>query len=233
MQIKILVYANKFARLQLLVKKGNPKHIQDWSDLVRDDVKVVFANPKTSANGRFAYLSALAYAEQHYDDPQDFMLRLLRNVPVLEAGARSASISFTQRNIGDVLIAPENEAALAAKTLGENSFEVVYPSITAYTPIYVAEVNKNTQADGLHQLSYDYLSYLWSPQAQELAAKNYFRPTDKKIIAKTTALFPEVNQFDVNQRFGSWDTINTKHFVDNGLFDRLYVSAQRADKVNK
>ena len=217
----------------LLVKKGNPKHIQDWSDLVRDDVKVVFANPKTSANGRFAYLSALAYAEQHSQQPQDFMRRLLKNVPVLEAGARSASISFTQRNIGDVLIAPENEAALAAKTLGENSFEVVYPSITTYTPIYVAEVNKNTQVDGLHQLSYDYLSYLWSPQAQELAAQNYFRPTDKKIIAKTTALFPEVNQFDVNQRFGSWDTINTKHFVDNGLFDRLYVSAQRADKVNK
>ena len=110
---------------------------------------------------------------------------------------------------------------------------MVYPSITAYTPIYVVEVNKNTQADGLHQLSHDYLSYLWSPQAQELAAQNYFRPTDKKIIAKTTALFPEVNQFDVNQRFGSWDTINTKHFVDNGLFDRLYISAQRADKVNK
>lgn len=217
----------------LLVKKGNPKHIQDWSDLIRDDVKVVFANPKTSANGRFAYLSALAYAEQHSDKPQDFMLRLLRNMPVLEAGARSASISFTQRNIGDVLIAPENEAALAAKTLGENSFEVVYPSITAYTPIYVAEVNKNTQTDGLHQLSHDYLSYLWSPQAQELAAQNYFRPTDKKIIAKTTALFPEVNQFDVNQRFGSWEAINTKYFVDNSLFDRLYISAQRADKVNK
>ena len=217
----------------LLVRKGNPKHIQDWSDLVRDDVKVVFANPKTSANGRFAYLSALAYAKQYSDKPQDFMLRLLRNVPVLEAGARSASISFTQRNIGDVLIAPENEAALAAKTLGENSVEVVYPSITAYTPIYVAEVNKNTQADGLNQLSHDYLSYLWSPQAQELAAQNYFRPTDKKIIAKTTALFPEVNQFDVNQRFGSWEAINTKHFVDNGLFDRLYISAQRADKVNK
>ena len=110
---------------------------------------------------------------------------------------------------------------------------MVDPSITAYTPIYVAEVNKNTEADGLHQLSRDYLSYLWSLPAQELAAKNYFRPTDKKIIAKTTAVFPEVNQFDVNQRFGSWDAINTQHFVDNGLFDRLYVSAQRADKVNK
>ena len=110
---------------------------------------------------------------------------------------------------------------------------MVYPSITAYTPIYVAEVNKNTQADDLHQLSRDYLSYLWSISAQELAAQNYFRPTNKKIIAETTALFPEVNQFDVNQRFGSWDEINTKHFVDNGLFDRLYISAQHADKVNK
>ena len=105
--------------------------------------------------------------------------------------------------------------------------------VSFQTAYHLYPLNKNTQADGLHQLSRDYLSYLWSLPAQELAAKNYFRPTDKKIIAKTTALFPEVNQFDVNQRFGSWDEINTKHFVDNGLFDRLYISAQRADKVNK
>lgn len=211
----------------LLVKKGNPKGIHDWSDLVRDDVKVVFANPKTSANGRFAYLSALAYAEQHSDAPQVFMQQLLANVPLLEAGARSASISFTQRNIGDVLIAPENEAALAAKTLGKDSFEVVYPSISAYTPIYVAEVTKNTQADGLGQMAQNYLRYLWSPKAQRLAAKNYFRPTDPQVIQETAGQFPSVATFDVNQVFGSWDSINQTHFVDNGLFDRLYIAAQQ------
>lgn len=212
----------------LLVKKGNPKQIKDWADLTRADVKVVFANPKTSANGRFAYLSAFAYAEQNTMDPQAFMMDLLKNVPVLEAGARSASIAFTQRNIGDVLIAPENEAALAAKTLGKESFEVIYPSITAYTPVYVAEVNKNTAQDGLHQQAHAYLANLWSESAQQLAADNFFRPTDVKTLAKMTALFPKVNSFDVNETFGDWEQINRTHFIDNALFDRLYVKAQQA-----
>lgn len=211
----------------LLVKKGNPKQIHDWADLVRDDVKVVFANPKTSANGRFAYLSALAYAQQT-ENQEAFMVKLLKNVPVLEAGARSASIAFTQRNIGDVLIAPENEAALAAKTLGAESFEVVYPSLTAYTPVYVAEVNKNTAQDGLHSQTHAYLANLWSESAQQLAAENFFRPTNAKILEKTTALFPRVATFDVNKTFGSWDEINQTHFIDNALFDRLYVRAQQA-----
>lgn len=210
----------------LLVKKGNPKQIHDWADLVRDDVKVVFANPKTSANGRFAYLSALAYAQQT-ENQEAFMVKLLRNVPVLEAGARSASIAFTQRNIGDVLIAPENEAALAAKTLGTESFEVVYPSLTAYTPVYVAEVNKNTTQDGLHSQAHAYLANLWSEPAQQLAAENFFRPTHAKILEKMTALFPRVATFDVNKTFGSWDEINQTHFIDNALFDRLYVRAQQ------
>lgn len=214
----------------LLVKKGNPKQIHDWADLVRTDVKVVFANPKTSANGRFAYLSALAYAQQQSENPQNFMVNLLNNVPVLEAGARSASIAFTQRNIGDVLIAPENEAALAAKTLGAESFEVVYPSITAYTPVYVAEVNKNTAQDGLHSQAHAYLENLWSEQAQQLAVDNFFRPTNAKILEKTTALFPKVASFDVNKTFGSWNEINQTHFIDNALFDRLYVQAQQATR---
>lgn len=213
----------------LLVKKGNPKQIHDWADLVRDDVKVVFANPKTSANGRFAYLSALAYAQQT-ENQEAFMVKLLKNVPVLEAGARSASIAFTQRNIGDVLIAPENEAALAAKTLGTESFEVIYPSLTAYTPVYVAEVNKNTAQDGLHSQAAAYLANLWSEPAQQLAAENFFRPTNAKILEKTTALFPRVATFDVNKTFGSWDEINQTHFIDNALFDRLYVRAQQASR---
>lgn len=211
----------------LLVKKDNPKQIHDWSDLIRPDVKVVFANPKTSANGRFAYLSALAYANQQGKDPEDFMVALLKNVPVLEAGARSASIAFTQRNIGDVLIAPENEAALAAQTFGNDSFEVIYPSLTAYTPVYVAEVSKNTAQDGLHSQAHVYLANLWSEPAQQLAAENFFRPTNAKILEKTTALFPKVASFDVNKTFGSWDEINQTHFIDNALFDRWYLAAQQ------
>lgn len=213
----------------LLVKKGNPKQIYDWSDLVRENVKVIFANPKTSANGRFAYLSAFAYAERAFSDEQqvhDFMRRLLRNVPVLEAGARGATISFTKRNLGDVLIAPENEAALAAQAFGADSFEVIYPSYSAYTPVLVAEVNKNTAMNGTQQQARAYLRYLWSEPAQELAAKKYFRPSNEKIFKKYTALFPSVETFDVNEKFGNWQTINQRHFVDNALFDRLYIAAQ-------
>ncbi|HBO39068.1 MAG TPA: sulfate ABC transporter substrate-binding protein [Pasteurellaceae bacterium] len=213
----------------LLVRKGNPKHIYDWSDLVRDDVKVIFANPKTSANGRFAYLSALSYAEQKFTDEQqvhNFIRRLLHNVPVLEAGARGATISFTQRNLGDVLIAPENEAALAAQALGNDSFEVVYPSYTAYAPVLVAEVNKNTAINGTHQQAQAYLRYLWSEEAQELAANKYFRPSDEKILKKYASVFPKVKTFDVNEKFGDWSTINQRHFADNALFDRLYIAAQ-------
>ncbi|MGC7559616.1 sulfate ABC transporter substrate-binding protein [Pasteurella sp. PK-2025] len=210
-----------------LVKKGNPKQIRDWMDLVRDDVKVIFANPKTSANGRFAYLSAWAYAQQFQNTQQThaFMQKLLGNVPVLEAGARAATISFTQRQLGDVLIAPENEAALAAQALGEGSFSVVYPSLTAYTPVFVAET-RHTKENDTQQISQAYLQGLWSEQAQELAARHYFRPTNEKTLNKFTALFPPVNSFDVNEKFGDWATINQTHFVDNALFDQLYIKAQ-------
>ncbi|VTU08190.1 sulfate ABC transporter periplasmic sulfate-binding protein [Actinobacillus porcinus] len=215
-----------------LVNKGNPKAIRDWADLARDDVKVIFANPKTSANGRFAYLSVLAYAQQQFQDQaqvNDFMQKVLANVPVLEAGARGATISFTQRKLGDVLIAPENEAALAAKALGQDSFEVVYPSLTAYTPVLVAETT-NTQLNGTHALSQAYLQGLWSEQAQELAAKNYFRPSNPKTLQKFTALFPPVKTFDVNETFGDWTKINREHFADNAGFDQLYIKAQGAKK---
>ncbi|SEQ82999.1 sulfate ABC transporter substrate-binding protein [Basfia succiniciproducens] len=215
-----------------LVKKGNPKNIHDWHDLIRDDVSVIFANPKTSANGRFAYLSAYAYAKAQGDEQQAqaFMKKILARVPVLESGARGASISFTQRNLGDVLIAPENEAALAAKALGENSFSVIYPSYTAYTPVYVAEVNANTKINGTHEQAQAYLRNLWSEAAQELAVKHHFRPTNEKILQKSTALFPPVNSFDVNQVFGDWAIINQTHFADNALFDQLYIAAQHKDK---
>lgn len=218
-----------------LVRKGNPKGIRDWADLAREDVSTIFANPKTSANGRYAYLAALAYAKRQFGNEQQayrFIEKMLRNVPVLEAGARGATISFTQRNLGDVLIAPENEAALAAQSLGRDSFEVVYPGLTAYTPVLVAEVNQNTKLNGTHEQVRAYLQGLWSEAAQQLAAKNYFRPSDKKTLQNLTALFPEIETFDVNDIFGDWATINRVHFADNALFDRLYIHAQQQKGTN-
>ncbi len=218
--------------LVFLVRKGNPKQIQDWQDLTRDDVSVIFANPKTSANGRFAYLNALAFAEEQYQNlevQQQFMQKLLANLPVLEAGARGATIAFTQRNLGDVLITPENEAALAAKALGSD-FDVIYPSISAESPVFVAEVSKNTSRRNTHKLAQQYLADLWLPENQQLAADNYFRPSDEKTLKNNTALFPEVKTFDINERFGDWKKINAEHFVDNGRFDRLYIQAQQENK---
>lgn len=219
-----------------LVRKGNPKRIRDWADLARDDVSTIFANPKTSANGRYAYLAVLAYAQRQFGNERQvhrFIEKMLRNVPVLEAGARGATISFTQRNLGDVLIAPENEAALAAQTLGRDSFEVVYPGLTAYAPVLVAEVNQNTRLNGTHEQVRAYLQGLWSEEAQQLAAKNHFRPRDKKTLQNLTALFPEVETFDVNEKFGDWTTINRLHFADNALFDRLYIRAQQNAQQQK
>ncbi|URL06085.1 sulfate ABC transporter substrate-binding protein [Avibacterium sp. 21-595] len=210
-----------------LVKKGNPKQIRDWQDLTRNDVRVVFANPKTSANGRFAYLAAYSYAKQAFSGEAqqlDFIRRLLRNVPVLEAGARSATMVFTQRHFGDVLITPENEAALAAQRLDTQGFSVIYPSLTLYTPVLVAETT-NTKINGTHKLAQTYLQGLWSEQGQELAAQHHFRPSNAKIAQKFTALFPKVNALDVNEQFGDWATINQQHFADNALFDQLYFQA--------
>ncbi|ABR75044.1 sulfate ABC transporter substrate-binding protein [Actinobacillus succinogenes] len=219
-----------------LVRKGNPKNIRDWADLARHDVSTIFANPKTSANGRYAYLAALAYARQRFGDERQvhgFIEKMLRNIPVLEAGARGATISFTRRNLGDVLIAPENEAALAVQTLGRDDFELVYPGLTAYTPVLVAEVNQNSKINGTREQVQAYLRGLWSAEAQQLAAKNHFRPSDKKILKNLTALFPEIETFDVNEKFGDWTTINRMHFADNALFDRLYIQAQQNAQQQK
>lgn len=209
----------------LLVQKGNPKQIKDWDDLVRDDVSVIFANPKTSANGRFAYLAALAYAQQHFstvEQQQQFLQKLLANVPILEAGARGATITFTQRHIGDVLITPENEAAMAAQALGQESFDIVYPSLSLYTPVFVAEVQANTQLNNNTTLAQDYLATLWSEPAQQLAAKHYFRPHHPQVFAQYQQQFPNLPLVDIEQTFGDWQHINEVHFFDNGWFDRLY-----------
>ncbi|KGQ71309.1 hypothetical protein OA57_01920 [Chelonobacter oris] len=210
-----------------LVRKGNPKRIRDWDDLAREDVGVIFANPKTSGNGRYAYLSALGYARRHYVDQAQidgFMRRLLKNIPVFDAGARAASITFTQRMVGDVLVTPENEAGLAAHALGSDQFEVVYPSYSARADVFVAEVGRNTAKHQNSRTAQDFIASLWQAPAQRIAAENYFRPSDPQILAEYSVRFPDVETFHVNRLFGDWQTINQQHFVDGGLFDQLYLS---------
>ncbi|MGR6981814.1 sulfate ABC transporter substrate-binding protein [Testudinibacter sp. P27/CKL/0425] len=209
-----------------LVRKGNPKQITDWDDLAAENISVVFANPKTSGNGRYAYLSAFGYAKRHYPNEaaqQDFMQRLLNNIPVFDAGARAASITFTQRMIGDVLVTPENEAGLAAHALGADQFEVVYPSYSASVDVFVAEVQRNTERHQNRRVAQDFIASLWQETAQRVAAENYFRPLDPSVRAEYQVRFPSLETFNVNQLFGDWATINRQHFADGGLFDQLYL----------
>ncbi|KAE9528033.1 sulfate ABC transporter substrate-binding protein [Testudinibacter aquarius] len=210
-----------------LVRKGNPKQIHDWNDLAQQGVSVIFANPKTSGNGRYAYLSALGYAKQQYHTEtqvHDFMRKLLKNIPIFDAGARAASITFTQRQIGDVLVTPENEAGLAAHALGADQFEVVYPSYSASVDVFVAEVTKNTTRHKNSQTAQDFIASLWQDTAQRVAAENYFRPSNPTILSEYQVRFPSVKTFNINQVFGDWATINQQHFADGALFDQLYLS---------
>lgn len=210
-----------------LVREGNPKHIHDWQDLARDDVKVVFANPKTSGSGRYVYLSALGYAYRKWQDPnkiEHFIATFLKNVPVFDSGARAASITFSQRDIGDVLITAENEAALLAQAQQQKShFSLVYPSISATIPVVVAEVQKNTTRHQNQALAQQFLHSLWLPQAQQIAAESYLRPNNPDIFLQYQARFPKIDTFDLNQHFGDWQQINQRYFADGGQFDRLYL----------
>ncbi|MFC0322214.1 sulfate ABC transporter substrate-binding protein [Gallibacterium melopsittaci] len=210
-----------------LVREGNPKNIHDWQDLTRPDVKVVFANPKTSGNGRYAYLSALGYAEKQLKDQHQinqFIQKFLKNIPVFDTGARAASITFSQRAIGDVLITAENEATLLAQsTIGNEKFTLVYPSISANVPVLVAEVKQNSERHHTQQLAQRFIQSLWQEPAQHIAAKSGFRPNVSAIFAQYQTKFPAINLFDVNQQFGSWQQINQRYFSDGGQFDQLYL----------
>ncbi len=208
-----------------LVKKGNPKNIRDWDDLIREDVKVITANPKTSGGARWNYLAAWGYARQKFnnDDTKaaDFVGKLYRNVPVLDAGARGATTTFAQRGIGDVLITWENEAHLATDQMGKDRFEVVMPSISILAEPPVAVVEKNAEKHGTLEASKEYVNYLYSPRAQELAAKHYYRPHDAEAMASHAQLFPTIKMLSINE-FGGWKEVQKTHFDDGGTFDRIY-----------
>lgn len=210
-----------------LVRKGNPKQIRDWSDLVKPGVGVITPNPKTSGGARWNYLAAWAWASQEYRDGGkvvDFLTRLFKNVPVLDTGARGATTTFVERGIGDVLLAWENEALL---TLSEadtrEKFEIVVPSLSIKAEPPVAWVDKNIDRHGTRKQAEAYLRFLYSPEGQRLAAKHGYRPAEPdKVPAAELARFPQVKQVTIDSAFGGWKKAQAEHFADGGFFDKIY-----------
>lgn len=208
-----------------LVRAGNPQHIRDWPDLIRPGVKVITPNPKTSGGARWNYLAAWGYAlrasHNQESGAREYLRKLFANVPVLDTGARGSTTTFVQRGVGDVLIAWENEALLAQKEQ-PGKFEIVVPSATILAEPPVAVVEKVAQKHGTEALARAYLEYLWSPEAQELAAKYNYRPRNPKVLAKYASVFPKVNTFTVVQGCGSWQAAQARHFADGGTFDQIF-----------
>jgi sulfate/thiosulfate-binding protein len=210
-----------------LVRKGNPKGINDWSDLVKPGVQVITPNPKTSGGARWNYLAAWAYAKRANggsdEKAQEFVKQLLGNVPVLDTGARGSTVTFTERGIGDVLLAWENEAYLAVNELGADKYEIVTPSLSVLAEPTVAVVDKVVDKHGTREVATAYLNYLYSPEGQEIAAKNYYRPRDEAIAEKYKDKFAKVELFTIDQEFGGWDVAQKTHFSDGGTFDQIYT----------
>jgi sulfate transport system substrate-binding protein len=210
----------------LLVRKGNPKQIKDWDDLVRDDVAIVTPNPKTSGGARWNYLAAWAYASDKFggDEVQvkDFIKRLFANVKVLDSGARGATTSFVKRGQGDVLIAWENEAFLS---IAENpdEFEIVVPSLSILAEPPVAIVDEVVDRKGTREIAQAYIEYLYTKEGQEIAAKNFYRPRDKEIAEKYKDQFPQLKLVTIDNPFGGWAKAQEKHFADGGTFDQIYT----------
>jgi sulfate transport system substrate-binding protein len=210
----------------LLVRKGNPKHIKDWNDLVRDDVSVITPNPKTSGGARWSYLAAWGYALRHNNNDEararEFVTRLFKNAPVLDSGARGSTTTFAQRGIGDALLSWENEAHLALKEFGSDKFEIVYPSESILAEPPVAVVDKFAAKHGTAEVARAYLEYLYSDEGQEIAARNYYRPRNEKAAAKYAGNFPKLTLFTIDQVAGGWQKAQKKHFDDGGVFDQIY-----------
>jgi sulfate/thiosulfate-binding protein len=209
-----------------LVRKDNPKGIHDWPDLVKDGVEVITPNPKTSGGARWSYLAAWGYALKQAGGSdataQEFVSQLYKHVPVLDTGARGSTTTFVQRGIGDVLIAWENEALLAIKELGPDQVELVVPTISILAEPPVAVVDKVVDEKGTRKQAEAYLNYLYSPEGQELAARNFYRPTDPKVAAAHEKDFPKVATFTISEVFGSWKQAQQRHFNDGGVFDQIY-----------
>lgn len=212
-----------------LVRKGNPKGIQDWGDLIKDGVEVITPNPKTSGGARWNYLAAWGWALKQpggsADTAKAFVKNLYTHVPVLDSGARGSTTTFVQRGIGDVLLAWENEAFLAVKELGPDQFDIVVPSISILAEPPVALVDKVVDKHGTRKVAEAYLNYLYTPEGQEIAAKNFYRPIDATVAAKHEKDFPKVNLLTIDDTFGGWAVAQPKHFGDGGTFDQIYQPA--------
>src|ERR1039457_3022882 len=213
-----------------VVRKGNPKGIKEWNDLIRPDLKVITPNPKTSGGARWNYLAAWGHAHKKFagDDSKirDFIAKLYKNVPVLDSGARGSTTTFAQRGIGDVLIAWENEAFLALNELGKDKVEVVTPpiSILAEPPVSVGD--KVAARHGTTEAAKAYLEFLYTEEGQEIGAKNYYRPRSAQALAKYPNRFPALQFFTIDELFGGWQKAQKRHFEDGGVFDRIYSSGK-------
>jgi sulfate/thiosulfate transport system substrate-binding protein len=209
-----------------LVRKGNPKAIKDWDDLVKPGLAVITPNPKTSGGARWNYLAAWGYAKKKYGSDaraQDFVQKIFGQVPVLDSGARGSLITFTERGIGDVLLAWENEALLAIKELGPDKFDIVAPSLSILAEPPVAVVDKVVDRKGTRAVAQAYLEYLYTPEGQTIAAQNYYRPIDKTVAAKFARQFPKLELFTLESQFGTWREAQKTHFSDGGVFDQVFV----------
>lgn len=209
-----------------LVRKGNPKGIKDWDDLVKPGISVITPNPKTSGGARWNYLAAWAYAQRKFNKDEaktkEFLAALFKNVPVLDTGARGSTTTFVERGIGDVLLAWENEAFLAQKELGTGKFEILVPSLSILAEPPVTVVDKFAKKHGNEVVAKAYLEYLYTEEGQEIAAKNYYRPTLASVAKKYESQFPKSNLVKIDEEFGGWTKAQKTHFSDGGTFDQIY-----------
>ncbi|MBK8475831.1 MAG: sulfate ABC transporter substrate-binding protein [Opitutaceae bacterium] len=209
-----------------LVRKGNPRHINDWDDLVRSGVSVITPNPKTSGGARWNYLAAWAYAKRHQggdEAAQRFVAALFKNVPVLDSGARGSTTTFVQRGIGDVLLAWENEAFLALKEFGADAFEIVVPSLSILAEPPVALVDRVVDRRGTRTVAQAYLEFLYSEKGQDIIGRHFYRPSEPAAIAKYGRQFPQVELVTIASEFGGWAAVQQIHFADGGVFDQIYA----------
>jgi len=207
-----------------LVRKGNPKNIKDWNDLTRAGLQVIVPNPKTSGNGRYTYLAAWGYALDKSGNEagaRDFVSKLFANVPVLDGGGRGATTTFTQRDVGDVLVTFENEAILIAREVGSNQFDIVYPSLSIDAAAPVAVIQKVSAKRGTEKLAKAYLDFLYTPAGQEIIARHNFRPRDPLVLKKHAAKYPAIRTFSVEQKLGGWAAVKRAHFADGAIYDQI------------
>ncbi len=213
-----------------LVRKGNPKTIKDWDDLVKPGIAVITPNPKTSGGARWNYLAAWGYARRKNGGDEaaarEFVRKLFANVPVLDSGARGATTTFVQRGMGDVLLAWENEALLALKELGKDKVEIVRPSLSILAEPPVAVVDKVVDKRGTRAVATAYLEFLYTPAGQEIVAKHYYRPRAADVLAKHADEFPKVEMFTIDAEFGGWQKAQKEHFAEGGLFDQIYTAGK-------